>query len=123
MTKTFKIAVVCAALFCLTIPARVSAQYEEARRLALAAMSPQERDVFEQTSEETRKEYAQTVRDAAAKLFESLGKESEARKYSEEERPYVGEEGRLTPEQVAALKTFVDPALESPRRDLGADEI
>ena len=123
MTKTFKIAVVCAALFCLTLPAPASAQFEEARRLALAAMSPEERDVFEQTSEKTREEFAQTVRDSAAKLFESLGKEPETRKYSEEERPYVGEEGRLTPEQIAALKTFVDPALETPRRDLNADEI
>lgn len=123
MTKTFRIAVVCAVLFCLTLPAPASAQYEEARRLALAAMSPEERDVFEQTSEKTREEFAQTVRDSAAKLFESLGKEPETRKYSEEERPYVGEEGRLTQEQVAALKTFVDPALEAPRRDLNADEI
>lgn len=123
MTKTFRIAVVCAVLFCLTLPAPASAQYEEARRLALAAMSSEERDVFEQTSEKTREEFAQTVRDSAAKLFAALGKEPETRKYSEEERPYVGEEGRLTQEQVAALKTFVDPALEAPRRDLNADEI
>ena len=54
MTKTFRIAVVCAVLFCLTLPAPASAQYEEARRLALAAMSPEERDVFEQTSEKTK---------------------------------------------------------------------
>ena len=123
MTNTFRIAVVFAVLACLTLPASAAAQYEEARRLALAAMSPEERDVFEQTSEETRHEFAQTVRDDAAKLFAALGKEPEARKYSEEERPYVGEEGRLTQDQVAALKTFVDPALETPRRDLNVDEI
>ena len=123
MTNTFRIAVVFAVLACLTLPASAAAQYEEARRLAFAAMSPEERDVFEQTSEETRHEFAQTVRDDAAKLFATLGKEPEARKYSEEERPYVGEEGRLTQDQVAALKTFVDPALETPRRDLNVDEI
>ncbi|MBQ4204029.1 MAG: hypothetical protein II655_10060, partial [Thermoguttaceae bacterium] len=46
------------------------------------------------------------VRRAAVATFQGFAKEPAARKYPPEDWEYVGEEGKFTPEQVRAIKTF-----------------
>ena len=46
------------------------------------------------------------VRRAAVATFQAFAKEPVARKYPPEDWEYVGEEGRFTPEQVRAIKSF-----------------
>lgn len=106
----------------LTTFSVASAQDERVLNLAYSTLTQEERELYLKTPEEQKEEYVRSVRELAAGLFATLGKETEPREYSAEEKPYVGESGTLTPEQVAAVKTFVDPRLENPPRALTDDE-
>ena len=106
----------------LTTFSVASAQDERVLNLAYSTLTQEERELYLKTPEEQKEEYVRSVRELAAGLFATLGKETEPREYSAEEKPYVGESGTLTPEQVAAVKMFVDPRLENPPRALTDDE-
>ena len=88
----------------------------------LSTLEKSDQENFAKSPEEWRREYASGVWKAAARLFEPRGTESEPREYAPEERELIGEKGRLSEAQVAALKTFVAPYLEIPRRALTDDE-
>ena len=106
----------------LTTLSVASAQDERVLNLAYSTLTQEERELYLKTPEELKDDYVRSIRELAAGLFAPLGKETEPREYSAEEKPYVGESGTLTPEQVAAVKTFVDPRLENPPRALTDDE-
>ena len=97
----------------LTTFSVASAQDERVLNLAYSTLTQEERELYLKTPEEQKDDYVRSVRELAAGLFAPLGKETEPREYSAEEKPYVGESGTLTPEQVAAVKRSSIPALRT----------
>ena len=108
-------------VFCAAL-APAPAQDEQTRQLALETLNEREKTLLTQTPEELKAQYVRNVRESALKLFSRYGTEAQDREYAPEERDYAGERGRLSQEQVAALKTFVAPFLEEPPRALTQEE-
>ena len=59
---------------------------------------------------------------AVQQVFEPLGSETEPRQYEWDERAYVGDEGRLSKRQVAAVKALIESLLVDPWHVASDDE-
>lgn len=92
------------------------------RDFILATLEDSELSALRKPSERQREEYRRDVWKNAALLFDPYGTEPSPRRYDEDERIDLGDKGRFSKAQIGALRTFVAPFLEFPRRPLTDSE-